>query len=351
MAAGIFVYSLGPNQISTALGISVPESASDGAILETSSRDIDAVKSVGDQINNHKIINDNLDRRLVAEDYSSNDSGASTQLELISLDSTDELIEVEIDANVTSEAVAAEFAEDIRNSEKSLEAISKDVALLDYKQNSVIDRSPDPNQNSIPANDNSREYEPVKNNWLDDSDEPEKKSDKSIINESSEIQIAADKTPYDPGDQFALLPAEILSVHNSARSALGQAPLSWSADLAASARVYAQQLSQSCELVHEPGINQGENLYYGWFSKRPDNFDSARPSIAWLAEELDYDYDSNSCAPGKMCGHYTQMIWHDTTQVGCAQVICPDSLAKNELKIIQVCRYAPPGNYIGERPY
>ncbi|MEM6522020.1 MAG: CAP domain-containing protein, partial [Cyanobacteria bacterium P01_C01_bin.70] len=38
---------------------------------------------------------------------------------------------------------------------------------------------------------------------------------------------------------------------------------------------------------------------------------------AWVAEKADYDYASNSCASGKVCGHYTQIVWRETTAVGC----------------------------------
>ena len=33
----------------------------------------------------------------------------------------------------------------------------------------------------------------------------------------------------------------------------------------------------------------------------------------WLAQEADYDYETNTCA--SECGYYTQIIWADTTEV------------------------------------
>ena len=41
---------------------------------------------------------------------------------------------------------------------------------------------------------------------------------------------------------------------------------------------------------------------------------------------------------------YTQMVWRDTTALGCGEAICDKTL-------IVACNYDPPGNYIGRRPY
>ncbi|CAB4290778.1 unnamed protein product [Prunus armeniaca] len=65
----------------------------------------------------------------------------------------------------------------------------------------------------------------------------------------------------------------------------------------------------------------------------------------WLVEKADYNYDSNSCADGKVCGHYTQVVWRNTARVGCAKVRC------NSGGTFIGCNYDPPGNYVGQKPY
>ena len=144
--------------------------------------------------------------------------------------------------------------------------------------------------------------------------------------------------------------SSIVAVHNQARQNVGVTPLAWSEQLATSSARYANTLATSCRLVHEPGISYGENLYYVTRSPVPKTFNSAAASRAWLAEIDDYNYANNSCVPGKMCGHYTQMVWDNSTQVGCAQSLCNRS-DNDTFELIQVCRYNPPGNYVGQKPY
>ena len=43
-------------------------------------------------------------------------------------------------------------------------------------------------------------------------------------------------------------------------------------------------------------------------------------------------------------GHYTQIVWRSTVEVGCA-------VARSGLHEVWVCRYSPPGNVVGQRPY
>ena len=64
----------------------------------------------------------------------------------------------------------------------------------------------------------------------------------------------------------------------------------------------------------------------------------------WVAEKQYYDYDSNSCS--RVCGHYTQVVWRETTKLGCGVYNCPNL----DYNYAIVCNYAPAGNN-GSRPY
>lgn len=130
----------------------------------------------------------------------------------------------------------------------------------------------------------------------------------------------------------------ILAAHNAVRARVGAAPLAWSAALAAVARKRADQILSTGKFAHLPHWTYGENLFEAEGAV-------ATPSQVverWAAEASDYDYRRNSCR--HVCGHYTQIVWRASRQVGCA------ASRAGRLEVF-VCEYNPPGNYVGERPY
>lgn len=146
--------------------------------------------------------------------------------------------------------------------------------------------------------------------------------------------------------------SEMLAAHNALRQAVGVSSLIYSQTLAQSAQKWSDKLQKNdCSPQHDATSNYGENLF--WSSRTGgENLDLlATPSTvtnAWASEIEDYNYSSNSCRPGKVCGHYTQIVWKDTTEIGCGVSLCQKGNIRSQ---IWVCRYNPPGNYIGENPY
>lgn len=132
---------------------------------------------------------------------------------------------------------------------------------------------------------------------------------------------------------------KILDRHNEWRARVGVSPLSWSDEVAESAKRWAESLARKCDFKHSDS-EYGENLWMG----TADSFSPEEVVDSWGSEIEDYNYKTNKCKPGKVCGHYTQMVWKNTTEVGCAKVKC------DGYELV-VCQYNPPGNWVGQKPY
>ena len=133
---------------------------------------------------------------------------------------------------------------------------------------------------------------------------------------------------------------EMLAAHNRVRGGVGVPPLEWSAQLAAVAQQWASELAASGKFAHRPKGRYGENL----FEIHGARATPAEIVAAWAGEAKDYDAARNVCHTGKVCGHYTQLVWRKTTLVGCrvarlGPVKCGYSTTIHR------------GNWTGERPY
>lgn len=60
----------------------------------------------------------------------------------------------------------------------------------------------------------------------------------------------------------------------------------------------------------------------------------------WGGERVKYDYNKPGFSGDT--GHFTQMVWKDTTAIGCAWKQCPGSVGT-----LVACEYAPHGNIVG----
>jgi pathogenesis-related protein 1 len=165
--------------------------------------------------------------------------------------------------------------------------------------------------------------------------------------QAASAPAAAASAPQTATTELDAFQKETLDAHNTARKAEGKglADLKWSTQLQADARTLAER----CEADHWHPDGQGQNLYA---TTRP----TATPAQAvqtWMGEKPDYTYSATggTCAANKACGHYTQVIWHATTEVGCAVKTCDALKGFPGGRTIFVCNYSPAGNMGGQPPY
>ncbi|XP_074288289.1 pathogenesis-related protein PRB1-2-like [Silene latifolia] len=137
------------------------------------------------------------------------------------------------------------------------------------------------------------------------------------------------------------LPQDFVNPHNSARAAVGVGNIVWDNTLATYAQNYANARINDCALVHSGG-QYGENLAWG----SGTSLTAANAIQMWVNEQAYYTYSTNTCAAGKVCGHYTQVVWANSVRLGCGRVQCT-----NNAGVFIICSYDPRGNVVGQKPY
>jgi hypothetical protein len=146
----------------------------------------------------------------------------------------------------------------------------------------------------------------------------------------------------------------ILDIHNRELAAVGVQPIVWNYKLAADAKSWTDHLATlnqgktQSDLVHATGTGQGENLSFrsAWGSgpvSPPSTESLVQGKYSWVEEK--------SWTP--MGGHYTQMVWKNTKEVGCVTATSSGKASNGQsgLTVSLVCRYSPPGNMAGEKPF
>ncbi|MBK7948411.1 MAG: Fis family transcriptional regulator [Deltaproteobacteria bacterium] len=149
--------------------------------------------------------------------------------------------------------------------------------------------------------------------------------------------------PADHPDALAFVAA-----HNRARAAVAPrpktplAPLRWSNALA----TQAAKTAARCDFDHSRSP-YGENLI-----ARKSAHPPAVAVDVWLAERADWSPAMRRCASGRSCGHYTQIVWRESRELGCASQRCERGSPMGRGPwFLTVCNYAPAGNVAGEAPY
>lgn len=142
------------------------------------------------------------------------------------------------------------------------------------------------------------------------------------------------------------------AAHNAARAQVGVGPLTWDPALAAIAAAWAAQCIDTEAPIglidHNPGRSNGYPTYVGENIYGAGGQASGTDAVAlWVGEQVNYDHATNTCASGRVCGHYTQVVWRNTIKVGCALHDCPGLQYGSSV----VCDYGPGGNIGGQSPY
>ncbi|KAF2178534.1 PR-1-like protein [Zopfia rhizophila CBS 207.26] len=125
----------------------------------------------------------------------------------------------------------------------------------------------------------------------------------------------------------------VLNGTNTYRKQHNATALTWNDTLAE----YAEGWSDKCQFKHSEGP-YGENLASG-YSNVTSGMD------AWGHEREEYDFGKMEFS--KKTGHFTQLVWKETTSVGCSRTECNGRDDGGAPGFYVVCEYHPAGNVIG----
>lgn len=151
------------------------------------------------------------------------------------------------------------------------------------------------------------------------------------------------------GASLPSLEQRLLYAHNTERARVALPSMQWDAELSADAAQWARHLATTGQFEHFEEFSddpdaQGENLWMGTRGA----FAPETMVGHWIAEKKDFKpgvFPNNSrTGDVEDVGHYTQIMWRDTTRMGCA-------IARSAEDEYLVCRYSATGNVIGERPF
>jgi uncharacterized protein YkwD len=138
--------------------------------------------------------------------------------------------------------------------------------------------------------------------------------------------------PADPAAAPEGWQKQTLDQHNLYRAKHCAPALTWDEEIAKTAQAWAD----ACVFEHATGTGLGENLSAG------TNQTGIEAVDGWYSEIKGYDFAS----PGfsQDTGHFTQLVWRNSTRLGCGIAKCPGMFTNAEMI---VCRYAPQGNITG----
>ncbi|KAI0097918.1 CAP domain-containing protein [Nemania sp. FL0031] len=131
----------------------------------------------------------------------------------------------------------------------------------------------------------------------------------------------------------ATFTSAILNSTNVYRAAHNASAITWNTTLESFASSYlaSDAVGDDCTFAHSGGP-YGENLAIG--------YPNATASVeAWGDEGDKYNYNKPGFSEGT--GHFTQLVWKNTSDVGCGRRLC------GERGWYLVCEYWPRGNVIG----
>lgn len=101
---------------------------------------------------------------------------------------------------------------------------------------------------------------------------------------------------------------------------------------------------------NEDNQEYGENLYWAVYEHGQEPWSITECVHEWARQGKKYNYEENTCAEGEDCAAYLQVVWKETTRMGCGEVFCPYHGDFKGVAQFFVCNYTPAANLTEGHP-
>nr|XP_039265709.1 uncharacterized protein LOC120341288 [Styela clava] len=128
-----------------------------------------------------------------------------------------------------------------------------------------------------------------------------------------------------------------LDAHNAYRKAHNTRPLKWNKQCSEKAKAWANTMAKTGNFKHSDN-KLGENIACAMGV----DFTGEYATKMWYSEIKDYSFENHGTKNGKPVGHFTQVVWKESTEAGFG-------FAKAENGMMYACgNYTPQGNVYGQ---
>ena len=133
--------------------------------------------------------------------------------------------------------------------------------------------------------------------------------------------------------------ADILNNHNYHRKRHQVDSLERNSEIEKVAQDYSEYQASIDQMKHSNNKKYGENLYY-CYASYGICVTGEDASQRWYDEVSQYNFNKPGFSSGT--GHFTQLVWKGSTQIGCG------AACNNKNKCYVTCNYYPPGNVLSQ---
>ncbi|RWS31439.1 Golgi-associated plant pathogenesis-related protein 1-like protein [Leptotrombidium deliense] len=135
---------------------------------------------------------------------------------------------------------------------------------------------------------------------------------------------------------------DCLEWHNYYRRLHGVPYLTINKKLSENALSWAQHLANERKMYHQPNNEYGENIFMRSSSRSHFHISAKNAVFPWYHEIEDYVVGEEPANLAEV-GHFTQLVWKETRQMGVARARSSDGHI-----LMVVAEYLPSGNIIGQ---